>query len=228
MIQAAINSITDASDTNRYLVRVGPGVYAEEVTMKPWVDIEGSGELVTKITHYYGRASGAPQRRSRSLTVELIPTSWTDWNCAIQNGYSGTAVSPRLTHVTVIAQNSVGVCNLSGSSPVMTDMTVNVSATGDTHVYGIRNVQSSPVMSRIKVTAASSIRSKNYGVENTNSSPTMTDVTATATGGNESTNYAVYNKDSSTPTMANVTATAMGGVDSGNFGVLKQGCRLRW
>jgi len=32
-----------------------PGVYTETVTMKPYVDIEGAGELATKIT---GAGSG--------------------------------------------------------------------------------------------------------------------------------------------------------------------------
>ena len=49
---AAVNSITDASATNPYLVVIGPGVYTvtSPVVMKPYVDITGSGENVTKIT----------------------------------------------------------------------------------------------------------------------------------------------------------------------------------
>ena len=49
---AAVNSITDASATNPYLVVIGPGVYTvtSPVVMKPYVDIAGSGENVTKIT----------------------------------------------------------------------------------------------------------------------------------------------------------------------------------
>ena len=75
-IQAALDSITDASDTNRYLVWVAPGVYNERVTMKPYVDIEGAGEQVTRIT--YGGSSnpdtgtvvGANDAELRFLTVE--------------------------------------------------------------------------------------------------------------------------------------------------------------
>ena len=46
-IQAALDNITDAGSNNRYLVWVAPGTYTERVTMKPYVDIEGAGELVT-------------------------------------------------------------------------------------------------------------------------------------------------------------------------------------
>ncbi len=49
-IQAALDSITDASASKPYLVRVAPGVYEERVVMKGSVHIEGSGEGITKIT----------------------------------------------------------------------------------------------------------------------------------------------------------------------------------
>src|SRR5690349_20096004 len=58
-IKAALNSITDNSPTNRYLVWVAPGIYVETVRMKEYVDIEGAGELVTRIVNpgsIYGAA----------------------------------------------------------------------------------------------------------------------------------------------------------------------------
>ena len=61
-IQAALNSITTNSPTNRFLIWAGPGTYTELVTMKPYVDIQGSGENMTKITfpgNYYGTVEGA-------------------------------------------------------------------------------------------------------------------------------------------------------------------------
>ena len=49
-VQAALDSITDASATNPYLIRIGPGVYEGKVVMKPFVDIEGSGTGITTLT----------------------------------------------------------------------------------------------------------------------------------------------------------------------------------
>src|SRR2546423_1676689 len=49
-ITAALNSLTDNSAINRYLIRIGPGTYTETVTMKPYVDVEGAGEKSTRIT----------------------------------------------------------------------------------------------------------------------------------------------------------------------------------
>ena len=51
-IQAAINAITDSSSNNRYLIRVMPGVYSEQVTInnKSYIDIiSQGGPEVTKI-----------------------------------------------------------------------------------------------------------------------------------------------------------------------------------
>ena len=49
-VQAAIDSITDASTGNPYLVWVAPGVYTEQVIMKPFVHLQGVGQAATLIT----------------------------------------------------------------------------------------------------------------------------------------------------------------------------------
>ena len=67
-IQAALDSITDASATKRYLVWVAPGVYNERVTMKQYVDIEGANTTLTRIT--YG-GFGNPQHRHGRGGFEL-------------------------------------------------------------------------------------------------------------------------------------------------------------
>jgi hypothetical protein len=75
-IQDALDSITDASGENRYLVWVAPGVYTGMVTMKSWVDIEGAGIGLTLIQSVgydsYGMATimAAANSELRFLTVE--------------------------------------------------------------------------------------------------------------------------------------------------------------
>ncbi|MBU0492845.1 MAG: hypothetical protein KKB13_13435 [Chloroflexi bacterium] len=244
-VTAALDSISDASDANRYLVRVMPGVYTERVTMKPYVDIEGAGELTTRITftgspsNNTGTLVGANDAELRFLTVENSGGVST-YAFAIYNNSS----SPRLTHVTASASGgsyNYGVRNRNNSSPTMTGVTASASGGGTN--YGVYNYNNSsptmtgvtasgsgggtyncgvynynncsPTMTDVTVTASGLEVSGNYGVYNYSSSPTMTDVTASASGGTNS--RGVYNDASSSPTMTDVTASGSGG--SANCGV---------
>jgi hypothetical protein len=77
----ALAGITGASPTNPYLLKIEPGVYdlgLLSLHMKPNVDIEGSGELVTRINAHtddttpdltQGTMFGADQAALRFLTV---------------------------------------------------------------------------------------------------------------------------------------------------------------
>jgi hypothetical protein len=173
----AMQGITDASASKPYLLHIEPATYDlgnGSLSMKPYVDIEGSGELNTVITSGVSDFNcipatvvGANNAELRFLTVRSTGTD-TSCHTAIYN----SSTSPRLTYVT--AESTGG---------------------GGTNL-GVYNVNSSPTMT--DVTATASGGTFNYGVFNTTSSPTMTDVTATASGGNF--NYGVYN-DGSSPTI---------------------------
>ncbi len=69
-VVSALNSITDSSSTNRYLVRVMPGVYTESslVTVKSYVHLRGAGPNATVITS--SRSSSTPS--NASATVDLL------------------------------------------------------------------------------------------------------------------------------------------------------------
>jgi hypothetical protein len=73
-ITAALDSILDASDTNRYLIWVAPGVYEEHVVMEPYVDIAGASINTTIIRYTATDAQGAVVAASnamlQSITVE--------------------------------------------------------------------------------------------------------------------------------------------------------------
>ena len=193
-ITEALNSISGASDTNRYLVKIMPGVYAETVTMKPYVDIEGSGELATKIT-YTGNASSttgtliaADNAEVRFLTV--ANTGGDSYAIAIYF----SAPTPRLTSVTANASggtNNYGVFNNSGVVPRMTNVTA--SATGGTNSYGVYNTNgSSAIMKNVNATASGA--TNNYGVYNNMASPTILYSVISGFGGTA--NYGLYNTSS--------------------------------
>ncbi|CAG0937019.1 hypothetical protein TFLX_05922 [Thermoflexales bacterium] len=215
-ISAALTSITNASATNHYLVKVMPGVYTETVTMKQYVDIEGAGELATTITYigstsyYTGTVLGANNAELRFLTV--VNTGGNTYAVAIFNN----SASPRLTNVTATSSGGTdsnrGVFNYDSSSPTMTDVTATGS--GGAFNYGVSNSSSSPTMMNVTATGLGGSES-NYGVDNISSSPTMMNMTATGSGGTES--HGVSNRASSSPRMTNVTAIGSGGTI--NYGV---------
>mgnify|MGYP003588964999 CR=1 FL=1 len=189
---AAVASITDASATNPYLVVIGPGVYTitSPLQMKPYVDIAGCGENVTRITGAISTAAaetsaivlGADNAALSSLTVEN--TGGGNVSIALYNHYASPMVK------NVVAKAIGG-----GSS------------------YGVRNHHSSPKL--IGVTAIGSGQTIGHGVHNYYySSPPMTNVAAEGSGTNS---CGVYNFTHSSPTMTGVTA--MGGLGGNSYGV---------
>lgn len=209
----AVNSISNASAANHYVVAIGPGIYtiSQTLVMKEHVDIVGAGEHVTKlqgaISTTNGDASsalvsGANNAALRSLTVENAGGS--TYSIALYNNNASPAVSD-LSFDASGGSDNYGVYN-SSSSPAMTHITA--TASGGENNYGVCNSgSSSPTMMDVTATASDGA-TNNYGVRNSSSSPTMKRVTATASGGLGS--YGIYN-DSSSPAMTTVTATASDG-----------------
>lgn len=213
-IQAALDSIDDNSEHNRYLVWVGPGTYTETVTMKEYVDIEGAGERLTTIT-YGGSAAqntgtvvGASNAELRFLTV--YNAGGNNYATAIYN----SGASPHLTHVTAIASDgsttTCGVYNTASASPTM--MHVTASGSGGHWCAGVLNYYASPTMT--DVIASCSEGYDNYGVNNQFSDTTMVNVIASASGG--AWGRGVFNLECS-PTLINVIASSTGSAD--NIGV---------
>ena len=81
-VQAAIDSITDASSAKRYLVWVAPGNYEGAIVLKPYVYLKGAGRRSTTIVHSTDSGGDAVQVRDRSeissisiLCTSTLPTS---------------------------------------------------------------------------------------------------------------------------------------------------------
>jgi hypothetical protein len=190
-ITEALNSISGASDANRYLVKVMPGVYTETVTMKAYVDLEGSGELVTKIT-YSGSASNttgtliaADNAEVRFLTV--ANTGGNTYAIAIYI----TAPWPRLTSLTATASggtNNYGVLDNAGAVARMTNVTA--TAIGGTNSYGVYNGNGGTAMMK-NVNASAYNATNNYGVYNNMAGSIIQYSLIAATGGTN--NYGIYN-----------------------------------
>ena len=116
MLEGALNDITDASASNPYLLKIEPGIYdlyEDSLVMKPFVDVEGSGEGVTIIlangndTLDRGTVVGASNVEIRSLTIES--DGYLDsgtWYYVAVGVYVPDVVEFKMSHVTVRAYDS--------------------------------------------------------------------------------------------------------------------------
>lgn len=210
-ITAALDSIKDAVEGNRYLVWVAPGVYHEQVTMKAYVDIEGAGELATVITFEggtgasFGTVLTADNTELRNLTVEN--TGGSGVNAIAIKSYSQAG---RLSHVTARAMDgglgSVAVHNVYACAEMID---VRATATGVTSNYAVSNQECSAPMTNVTATASGGASGTSYGVYLNASSPTLTDVIVTATCNGCLLVYGLYN-NSSSPLIRRSTVSALG------------------
>jgi hypothetical protein len=183
--------------------------------MKQFVDIEGAGENLTKITFpgsdpsLAGTVSGANNAELRFLSVEN--TGGTDSATAISvpnwKLFSGGSLSVR--HVTATASgassSNYGIYS-SYSSVLLND--VRATASGGVHNYGVAAYDSSSV-TMTNVTVFGVFGSfLNHGVFIQDSDVSMTHVTATAQGGNQSNGIMDTN---SSVDMNDVSAGGSGG-----------------
>jgi len=117
VLLGALNDITDASASNPYLLKIEPGIYdlfEDSLVMKPYVDVEGSGEGVTIIrANGYdllnrGTMVGASNVEIRSLTVESnAHLSTGSWYSNAVGVYVPDVVGMKMTHVTVRAYDGM-------------------------------------------------------------------------------------------------------------------------
>lgn len=180
---AALNSITDASASNPYLLKIMPGIYdlgSGALYMKEYVDIEGSGENTTVIQSsvegtswpFVGTVNGASNAEIRFLSVKN--TSSGIYAVAFVNN----EVSVSLTSINITGSGasvvSWGVLNMT-SLTTMTNVTVIAPGTPG-NCFGVYNDAGS-------VVTMSNVTAKGYyGIFNYASSVIMNNVSAIGTG----------------------------------------------
>jgi len=143
-LKNALSGITSASETNPYLLKIEPGVYdlgtAPGLTMKPWVDVEGSGEGITTLTAVGNMGwsdatvQGAPNAELRSLTVKN--TGGADKAFAVHS----TANPFRMTRVTAVASGGASYSRaVAIDAGSVTLNQVTATASGNTSNLGVFN-----------------------------------------------------------------------------------------
>ncbi len=206
-VKSAVDSITDASASNNYLVYVGPGTYTvtEPIVLQQYVSLKGSGINVTSL---YGNVSGSDsassaiiQGASNSSISELTVVNLGGGSESVgiyHNGSVVSIISQVLIFVTGQAKN-YGIYNRDADVDIA-NISINVAISG-THNHAICNISSSGsiVNTLLEVYEGTS---ENYGIKNTSSSPVIsnTQITVAGTG---SITAGIHNVTSS-PKMNNI------------------------
>jgi hypothetical protein len=189
-LRNALGGIADNSAARPYLLKVEPGTYdlgSEPLTLKPHVDVEGSGELATTIT-----SSGAvPSTLAAASNSEVRFLAVVATN-GIALSSDGT--SPRYTHLT--ASSSGGPYNypivISAGSPLLTHVTA--TGTGGLQAAGLVNFgNGSNVTVRDSSFSANGATSVNVGFLTYGGTDSVINSVLAASGGAFATGLRVYN-----------------------------------
>jgi hypothetical protein len=217
LLLQSVNAIGDNEATNSYLVKIEPGTYdlsTGSLNMRPYVDVEGSGEAVTILTSATSSSAtvvGADNSELRFLTVKNTGAPGQQTAAIFSENNSS-----RFTHVT--ATGSGGFENygirISNGTPVFTNVTA--TATGGSQSFGVANYNGviSVVNSSFSASNASGL---NAGLVSTfGGSVRAIGSTATASGGAIAIGMRAYN---GSHTLANMTisGTSASGLSYGIY-----------
>jgi hypothetical protein len=215
-IQDALDSVTDATADNRYLIWVAPGVYEESIALKPFVRVEGAGREQVIITASGGTVvseatvTGADDAELLHATVES--TGNNNYAVAIYN----SDASPRLAHLTILSSDgdimSHGIYTTGAASPQITHVTV--TATSNASAKGISSRSDASVtVKNAEVTVGGCNTSVCYATEAAiDATLILQDVVVTGTSGNHA--IAVFASQNSVLSLNDVTATASAGASN--------------
>jgi hypothetical protein len=140
-IQAAIDSIGDAAEDNPYLVWVAPGVYDEQVTMAPYIHLQGAGQGATIITKSDTSVTLylAAYTSLRDLTVSNNDDSWETY--AILASASDNVTGALVANVEVQGLGSGNYaygCALQGADTSVTLLDLTAHGEGGTYNYALQ------------------------------------------------------------------------------------------
>ena len=109
-VQAAVNSITDASATNPYLIWIAPGVYAETVTLKPYVHLQGAGRDVTVLQGSITDDDGSPTDKA----TLILDSNTSVRDLTVNN--SGSSGQTRVGILVPVGRSSVLIADVTVST----------------------------------------------------------------------------------------------------------------
>ena len=217
------------SETNPCLLKIMPGVYdigTNSLIMQSFVDLEGSGEFVTKITGSVvspdlatplGTLKCAPNMETRFITVEN--TGAGGIRIALLSNILVPAERCYLSHITVLASGgdtNIGVANIQG---FVQTSEVSITASGGTTSYGVYNKNTPrPILSFVTIRAEGAT-AVNAAIYNESGNPTIRWARLFVTPVSTAQNYGIYN-DTGSVVMRDAFMSMTGsGCAAGCYGV---------
>jgi hypothetical protein len=198
----ALAGITDASASKHYVLKLDPAIYniaTTQLVMKPYVDIEGSGQGSTIVqgtgnddgSYLTGIIQAASQAELRNLQVASAGA-----------GHDA----------------SVGIYVPPGANSSVRDVTI--SAGNATNNWGIRNLSASPSIQNvtINVAASSSYESHGIGTTSTGARPVIKHTVINLTGSG-SYAYGIYSDGVTTPQEMRDLEITVSGSNAGSYGI---------
>lgn len=213
-VQAAIDSISDASFSKRYLVWIGPGEYNEQVTLKSYIDLQGSGTDVTLISasgfsaNTTGTLIGAENTEVRFLQIRNIGGN----NYAVPFYSNNSAM--RLMHVKLRGQGATSAnygAIVTAFQPKFYDVEISVFCTGGVNCIGISSA-GSPLLRRSSINVNQTGTGFSYGINSIGSAMDLDDVEIEVTGPPSALANNLFGilQQGGTPSIRNVKITAAG------------------
>jgi hypothetical protein len=220
---AAMDTISNAnpSSANPWLLKLEPGNYDlgnGALTLKPYVDLEGSGEATTIISSTIGNQSDIPTQATLVMAsnsevrfVTLVNSGAGDFKTALLVGSSVT--NSKISYLTTSVSGGAygyGLFN-DGGSVTVRDSTLKGS--GSIHGYGLFNTQSTAVLKVQNSTLRGDNSDSGYGLYNSGGIVTVQNSSLIGTGSTYG--YGLYNTDAT----AIVQSSSLNGNGKDSYGL---------
>ena len=213
VLREVVGGIADPSARTRTSSRSSPGLYdldKDSLFMRPYVDIEGSGEGITTITSSLGTGSGTVVGTNNS-ELRFLTVKNTGEAGQLVVALFSESTSPRYTHVTSMASggNDNEAIHISNGTPILRYVTARAS--GGSRSTGVANLGALLTASNSTFSATDAANT-NLGVLSTfGGTVQATSSTITASGGVIAVGLRTNN---GTHTLSNVTFSGSGATES--------------
>lgn len=123
-VQAAVNSITDATDTKRYIIYIGAGFFNETVTLTNSISLHGVGLSITKIAvvNYTGtNVAGFVTMIIASIQITTLTTD----TSAVTGGVNITLISTQVSTWNITSDLAQAGNNFANSGSFISNVNLN-------------------------------------------------------------------------------------------------------